>query len=110
MIPSSVIFDQSTLTCMLAHDPVVRDYRAARANDPAQSEKILGRSGRKLVYSGDPVADKEGRGKSDTSVRAAEAAARKPNPGAAVPAKTSGTKTSGAKKAKAKPKPKGKKR
>ena len=36
---------------------------AARANDPAQSEKILGRSGRKLVYSGDPVADKEGREK-----------------------------------------------
>src|SRR5207244_10156189 len=55
------------------------------------------------------LADKEGRGKSDTSVRAAEAAARKPNPGAAVAAKKS-AKTSGAKKAKAKPKPKGKKR
>src|SRR6185369_17602622 len=54
------------------------------------------------------LADKEGRGKSDTSVRAAEAAARRPNPGAAVPAKASVTKTSGAKKAKAKPKPKGK--
>jgi len=56
------------------------------------------------------LADKEGRGKSDTSVRAAEAAARRPNPGAAVPGKASVTKTSGAKKAKAKPKPKGKKR
>jgi hypothetical protein len=28
MIPSSVIFDQSTLACMLAHDPVVLDYQA----------------------------------------------------------------------------------
>ena len=50
------------------------------------------------------LADKEGRGKSDTSVRAAEAAARKPNPGAAVPVKRSGAK------AKAKPQAKGKKR
>jgi len=50
------------------------------------------------------LADKEGRGKSDTSVRAAEAAARKPNPGAAVPARKSGAK------ANAKPKAKGKKR
>jgi hypothetical protein len=36
---------------------------AARANNPAESEKILGQPGRKLVYSGDPVADKEGREK-----------------------------------------------
>ncbi len=50
------------------------------------------------------LADKEGRGKSDTSVRAAEAAARKPNPGAAAPVKKSGAK------AKAKPQAKGKKR
>jgi len=28
MIPSSVVFDQSTLTRMLAHDPIVRDYQA----------------------------------------------------------------------------------
>jgi ribulose-5-phosphate 4-epimerase/fuculose-1-phosphate aldolase len=48
------------------------------------------------------LAEREGRGKSDGAVRAAEAAARKPNPGAA-PAKKSGAK-------KAKQKPKGKKR
>ena len=51
------------------------------------------------------LADREGRGKSDGAVRAAEAAARKPNPGAA-PAKTSGAKA----KVKAKQKPKGRKR
>jgi hypothetical protein len=28
MIPSSVIFDQSTLTALLAHDRVVQEYRA----------------------------------------------------------------------------------
>lgn len=28
MIPSSVIFDQSTLACMLEHDPVVQEYQA----------------------------------------------------------------------------------
>lgn len=51
------------------------------------------------------LADKEGRGKSDAAVRAAEAAARQPNPGAA---KTGAAKASGAaKKAK---KSKGKKR
>jgi ribulose-5-phosphate 4-epimerase/fuculose-1-phosphate aldolase len=49
------------------------------------------------------LAEREGRGKSDGAVRAAEAAARKPNPGAAS-AKTSGAKT------KAKQKPKGRKR
>jgi hypothetical protein len=27
MIPSSVVFDQSTLACMLEHDPVVQDYQ-----------------------------------------------------------------------------------
>ncbi len=36
---------------------------AARANDPAETEKILGRPGRKLVYSGDRVADQNGRDK-----------------------------------------------
>jgi ribulose-5-phosphate 4-epimerase/fuculose-1-phosphate aldolase len=51
------------------------------------------------------LAEREGRGKSDGAVRAAEAAARKPNPGAA-PAKKSGA-TAKAKKAKA---TKGKKR
>jgi HCOMODA/2-hydroxy-3-carboxy-muconic semialdehyde decarboxylase len=50
------------------------------------------------------LADKEGRGKSDSSVRAAEAAARQPNPGAATKAKASGAK------AKAKPRAKGKKK
>jgi hypothetical protein len=49
------------------------------------------------------LAKVEGRGASDASVRAAEAAARRPNPGAAAPkAKTSGAKT--------KAKSKGKKR
>ena len=28
MIPSSVVFDQSALARMLAHDPVVLDYQA----------------------------------------------------------------------------------
>ena len=28
MIPSSTVFDQSTLACMLEHDPVVQDYHA----------------------------------------------------------------------------------
>jgi hypothetical protein len=28
MIPSSQVFDQSTMTQLLAHDPVVGDYRA----------------------------------------------------------------------------------
>jgi hypothetical protein len=51
------------------------------------------------------LADKEGRGKSDSSVRAAEAAARRPNPGVAAPkANTSGAK------AKARSKAKGKKK
>ena len=50
------------------------------------------------------LAEREGRGMSDPSVRAAVAAARKPNPGAATKAKTSGAK------AKAKPKAKGRKR
>jgi hypothetical protein len=50
------------------------------------------------------LAEREGRGMSDPSVRAAVAAARKPNPGAATKAKTSGAK------AKAKSKAKGKKR
>ena len=49
------------------------------------------------------LAEREGRGKADNSVRAAEAAARKPNPGA-TKAKASGAK------AKPKPKAKGKKR
>jgi ribulose-5-phosphate 4-epimerase/fuculose-1-phosphate aldolase len=43
------------------------------------------------------LAEREGRGKSDSAVRAAEAAARRPNPGAAPAAKTSETKTSGTK-------------
>src|SRR5437868_4280485 len=49
------------------------------------------------------LAEREGRGKSDSAVRAAEAAARRPNPGAATKAKASGA----AKKAK---KSRGKKR
>ena len=28
MIPTSDLFDQSTMTALLAHDPVVQDYRA----------------------------------------------------------------------------------
>ena len=50
------------------------------------------------------LAEREGRGMSDPSVRAAVAAARKPNPGAATKAKTSGAK------AKAKSRAKGRKR
>jgi HCOMODA/2-hydroxy-3-carboxy-muconic semialdehyde decarboxylase len=54
------------------------------------------------------LAEREGRGKSDAAVRAAEQAARRPNPGAAPAAKAMKAKTSGAaKKAK---KSKGKKR
>lgn len=28
MIPSSALFDQSTMTALLSHDPLVTDYRA----------------------------------------------------------------------------------
>jgi HCOMODA/2-hydroxy-3-carboxy-muconic semialdehyde decarboxylase len=50
------------------------------------------------------LAEREGRGKSDGAVRAAEAAARRPNPVATAKGKTSGAKT------KTKQKPKGRKR
>jgi len=44
------------------------------------------------------LAEREGRSKSDPMLRAAETAARQPNPGAASTKKTSGLKTTGAKK------------
>ena len=46
-----------------SEDAVTALVTAARADAPRDLLKVLGTAGRKLVYSGDPVADKEGRAK-----------------------------------------------
>ena len=46
-----------------SEDAVTALVTAARADAPRDLLKVLGAAGRKLVYSGDPVADKEGRAK-----------------------------------------------
>jgi len=89
-------------TCELRADAEVHSHPEAEM--AGQLNLAPGPLARAYEYWVRRLADKEGRGKSDTSVRAAEAAARKPNPGAAAPVRKSGAK------AKAKPQAKGKKR